>query len=92
VREYWIAAVPVTWHVVPNERNAIEHESFDPDRTTFRTIVYRAYTRDFEKLLSEPPGGRGIQGPLIRARVGDTILVHFRNLDSVFDAYRVTPS
>ena len=24
VRRYWIAAVPVTWHVVPNERDAVD--------------------------------------------------------------------
>ena len=30
-------------------------------------------------------GNRGIQGPLIHARVGDTILVHFRNLDTTFN-------
>ena len=37
VREYWVAAVPVDWHVVPNERNAIEGEMFHADETTFRT-------------------------------------------------------
>ena len=26
VVEYWIAAVPVTWHVVPNERDAMMGE------------------------------------------------------------------
>ena len=29
------------------------------------------------------PGNEGIQGPLLRARVGDTLLVHFRNLDTL---------
>ena len=41
VREYWVAAVPVTWNVVPNGRNAIEGETFTPDKTVFRTVVYR---------------------------------------------------
>ena len=82
VREYWIAAVPVTWNVVPNGRNAIEGETFTPDKTVFRTVVYRQYTKDFAK-PSATRRDEGIQGPLIRARVGDTMLVHFRNLDTL---------
>jgi FtsP/CotA-like multicopper oxidase with cupredoxin domain len=83
VREYWVAAVPVTWNVVPNERNAIEGESFTPDKTVFRTVVYRQYTKDFAKPISNEAGDQGIQGPLLRARVGDTLLVHFQNLDTL---------
>src|SRR4029079_18804029 len=47
IREYWVAAVPVTWNVVPNGRNAIEGESFTPDKTVFKTVVYRQFTKDF---------------------------------------------
>jgi FtsP/CotA-like multicopper oxidase with cupredoxin domain len=83
VREYWIAAVPVRWNVVPNERNAIEGETFTPDKTVFRTVVYRQYTKDFAKPVANVTGDEGIQGPLIRARVGETLLVHFRNLDTL---------
>jgi manganese oxidase len=85
VREYWVAAVPVVWNVVPNERNAIEGDRFDPSQTTFQTIVYRRYTKDWAKLVPNEPGDRGIQGPLLHARVGDTILVHFKNLDTAFN-------
>ena len=85
VVEVWVAAVPVNWNVVPNEHDAIEHEEFTPAETTFRTVVYRQYTKDFAKPIPNAPGNRGIQGPLIRARVGDTILVHFRNLDTAFN-------
>jgi manganese oxidase len=85
VREYWVAAIPVTWHVVPNGRNAIEGDRFPPERTTFQTIVYREFTPDFAREVPNAAGDRGIQGPLLHARVGDTILVHFRNLDSVFN-------
>jgi len=83
VREYWVAAVPVTWNVVPNGRNAIEGETFTRDKTVFRTVVYRQYTKDFARAVGKQPGNVGIQGPLVRARVGDTILVHFRNLDTL---------
>jgi manganese oxidase len=85
--EYWIAAVPTTWNVVPNERDAIEGKTFLPEETTFDTVVYKAYTRDWQQPLpdrSDVTGDNdGIPGPLIRARVGDTVLVHFKNLDTL---------
>jgi manganese oxidase len=89
VREYWIAAVPSRWNVVPNGRNAIEKETVPADEASFTTILYRRYTRDWGKPL---PNARdvagdndGIPGPLIQARVGDTVLVHFKNLDNEFE-------
>jgi len=84
-REYWIAAVPVTWHVAPNERDAIVGEDLDPKKTTFQTVVYRQFTKDWGKQIPNEEGDRGIQGPLIHAQVGDTILIHFENLDTVFN-------
>jgi FtsP/CotA-like multicopper oxidase with cupredoxin domain len=85
VAEYWIAAVPVVWHVVPNERDAIGGQTFEPSKTTMQTIVYRRFTKNFGKMIPNGPDNRGIQGPLIRAEVGDTILVHFENLDTVLN-------
>jgi FtsP/CotA-like multicopper oxidase with cupredoxin domain len=82
VVEYWIAAIPTTWNVAPNERDAIAHVSFDSSQTTFRTVVYRQYTKDWARPVPGPPG---LQGPLLHARVGDTILVHFENLDDEFN-------
>jgi FtsP/CotA-like multicopper oxidase with cupredoxin domain len=82
VVEYWIAAVPVTWNVVPNGRDAIDHVTYTPVQTTFRTVVYKAFTPNWANPI---PGQGGIPGPLIRAQVGDTILVHFENLDSEFN-------
>ena len=78
-----MAAVPVTWNVVPNERNAIEGERFTPAQTVFRTVAYRQYTKDFAKQLPNGPANPGLQGPLLHARVGDRIVVHFQNLDTV---------
>ena len=89
VHEYWIAAVPVTWNVVPNGRNAIEHERFSRAETTFTAIVYKRYTRDWVKQIPNQSGpsadNDGIPGPLIKARVGDRIIVHFKNLDNEFE-------
>jgi FtsP/CotA-like multicopper oxidase with cupredoxin domain len=89
VREYWVAAVPVTWNVVPNGRDAIMNQTFPPSATVFPTVVYRRYTAGWKRALpnatrSSQPGGF-IPGPLLHARVGDRILVHFKNLDTVFE-------
>ena len=89
VREYWIAAVPMRWNVVPNGRNAIEGATFDKSETTFTTVVYRRYTPKWEKAVPNQPGpaadNDGIPGPLLHARVGDRIVVHFKNLDNEFE-------
>ena len=69
-RHVWIAAVPTIWNVVPNERNAIEGERYTADKTTFRTVVYKQFTRDWKRPLR---GQERIPGPLIKARVGDTV-------------------
>jgi manganese oxidase len=89
VREYWIGAVPVRWNVVPNGRNAIEKERFDKSETTMTTIVYKRFTPDWGRPMTDQPGpsadNDGIPGPLIRARVGDRIVVHFKNMDNEFE-------
>jgi manganese oxidase len=88
VREYWIAATPApTWNIVPNQRDAITGTAFEPSRTLFPTVVYRRYTRGWRRPLRNVPAGSSnqdlIPGPLIRARVGDRILVHFANRDTL---------
>jgi FtsP/CotA-like multicopper oxidase with cupredoxin domain len=89
VREYWVGAVPLRWNVVPNGRNAVEGERFPRSDTTFTTIVYRRYTRDWGRMIPNQPGASadndGIPGPMLRGRVGDTIIVHFKNLDNEFE-------
>jgi manganese oxidase len=79
--------VPLTWNVVPNERDAIEGKTFQPEETTFETVVYKAYSRGWHEQLPDRADitgdNDGIPGPLIRARVGDTVLIHFKNLDTL---------
>jgi manganese oxidase len=89
VHRYWIAAVPVTWNVVPNGHDAIMGDSFPTSETVFPTIVYRRYTRGWKRPLpnatrSSQPNS-AIPGPLLHARVGDRIVVHFKNMDTVFE-------
>jgi FtsP/CotA-like multicopper oxidase with cupredoxin domain len=87
VRRYWVAAEPVTWNVVPNGHDAIMHQDFPTSQTVFPTIAYRRYTPGWKRRLPNASGpsqpNTSIPGPLLRARVGDRILVHFKNMDTV---------
>jgi FtsP/CotA-like multicopper oxidase with cupredoxin domain len=76
---YWVAAVPRTWDIAPNGRDAINHTPVDTLKSHISTTVYQRFTKGFGKRL--PNDSSGLAGPLIRAEVGDTIKVHFRNLD-----------
>jgi FtsP/CotA-like multicopper oxidase with cupredoxin domain len=88
VRQYWVAAVPTTWNLIPNERDAIMGTTYQPAQTVLPTVVYRRYTRGWRSPVPNAPAGSSnqnlIPGPLLRARVGDTILVHFKNSDTLF--------
>jgi FtsP/CotA-like multicopper oxidase with cupredoxin domain len=85
-REYWVAATPLTWNAVPNGHDPIHGTAMDPADTIFPTVVYRRYTRNFRRPAVTPldraAGAGRIPGPLLRGRVGDRILVHFKNLDT----------
>jgi FtsP/CotA-like multicopper oxidase with cupredoxin domain len=80
-RHVWVAAVPTTWNAVPNARDAIHGTRYASAETTFPTVVYRRYGKGWRK----PLGGQGVAGPLIRARVGDELRIHFKNLDTLHD-------
>jgi manganese oxidase len=88
VRQYWVAAADVTWNQVPNGHDAIMGTAYTPSETVFPTVVYRRYSRGWKHTIRNAPAGTSnqdlIPGPLIHARVGDTILVHFKNLDFAF--------
>jgi FtsP/CotA-like multicopper oxidase with cupredoxin domain len=80
--------VPTVWNLAPNERNAIEGMMFEPSQTVFPTVVYRRFTRGWRRPLRNNPRGSSnqdlIPGPLLQARVGDRIVVHFKNEDTTF--------
>jgi hephaestin len=92
-RTYFIAADPVSWDYVPGARDEIAGVPYadtaffakgKPQRvsTIYKKILYREYTDStFRTLKPRPPEWRhlGFLGPLIRATVGDTIRVVFRN-------------
>ncbi|HEU4565302.1 MAG TPA: multicopper oxidase domain-containing protein, partial [Gemmatimonadaceae bacterium] len=93
-RIYYIAADLVQWDYAPSGRNLItgapfgeEEEIFtEPDEgrigRVYTKALYREYTdASFATLKPIPPAWShlGMLGPLIRAQVGDTIKVVFKN-------------
>ena len=93
LRTYYIAADEVLWDYAPRGRNLTgvpvpEHESAEaPVSTVFLKAVYREYTdASFQTLAPRAPEWEhlGILGPLIRAEVGDTIKVVFKNNTHIF--------
>jgi len=88
IRTYYIAADEVRWNYMPSmpvfvlgEDSEIEHVSA-PLSNIYLKAVYREYTdATFTTLKPRPPdlAYLGILGPLIRAEVGDTVKVVFKN-------------
>jgi hypothetical protein len=37
--EYWVAAVPLTWNIVPNSHDAIMGMHVEPAQSVVRTVV-----------------------------------------------------
>jgi FtsP/CotA-like multicopper oxidase with cupredoxin domain len=83
--DYWVAAVPTIWNVAPNGHDAIMGTPVDPADVILPTVVYRRFTASWRKPLPNAPAssadGLDIPGPLLHARVGDRLRVHFKNED-----------
>jgi FtsP/CotA-like multicopper oxidase with cupredoxin domain len=94
VRTYYIAADEVEWDYAPGGVNKMMGMKFDgyskifvergPHRigSIYRKALYREYTDEtFAHLKPRPPEweSSGILGPILRAEVGDTIRVVFKN-------------
>src|SRR5262245_42229665 len=91
-RTYYIAADEVRWNYAPRGRHLTGAPIAEPDEaiatpTQFLKAIYREYTDGAFKTLKPRPSEwehLGILGPLIRAEVGDTITVVFRNQTNTF--------
>lgn len=94
IRRYYIAADEVVWDYAPAGRNLITNREFDAaargfvaagkDRigSRYQKALYREYTDGTFTTLKRRDARwehLGMLGPLVRATVGDTIEVHFRN-------------
>jgi FtsP/CotA-like multicopper oxidase with cupredoxin domain len=89
VREYWVATVPApAWNMAPNERDAMMGTALSPSQTVFPTVVYRRYSPHWRSVLPNAPKGSSnqdlIPGPLLKARAGDRLSVHFKNMDTLY--------
>ena len=72
--------------MIPNGRDAITGMTYDASQTVFPTVVYRRFTKGWKKPLRNSPEHQDyIPGPLLHARVGDKLEIHFKNEDTVFN-------
>jgi hypothetical protein len=97
-RTYYVAADEVVWDYAPAGKNLITGEAFDETANVFvesgpgrigskyLKCLYRGYTdASFTKRtkVASADAYQGFLGPVIRAEVGDTIKVVFRNTCSI---------
>jgi len=93
-RVYFIAADEITWDYAPSGKNEVTGQAFDVVEQRFVSAgqgyvgrmslkaQYREYTDSTFATLKPRPAAwahLGLLGPLLRAEVGDTIRVVFRN-------------
>jgi FtsP/CotA-like multicopper oxidase with cupredoxin domain len=87
VRDVWVAAVPSSWNIAPNGHDAIMGMPVSPADSIFPTVVYQRFTphwrRPLQNAARSSSDGLSIPGPLIRARVGDRLRIHFKNMDTL---------
>jgi FtsP/CotA-like multicopper oxidase with cupredoxin domain len=85
--DYWVAAVPTSWSIVPNGHDAIMGTTIPVEDSVLPTVVYRRFTPHWRRPLANASrsssDGLLIPGPLLRARVGDRLRIHFKNLDTL---------
>ncbi|CAH2220387.1 coagulation factor V [Pelobates cultripes] len=71
VREHYVAAVFADWNY-QNQQN--QSSNF-----IYKKLIYREYEAGFKREKTVPAFS-GILGPTLRAEVGDTLKIHFKNL------------
>ena len=104
IRTYYIAAVETEWNYVPANIDLMTGKPFEGETkiwtergrdrigNVYRKAIYREYTDETfntEKKRAKEWEHLGIMGPLIRAEVGDTIVIYFRN--STTEPYSMHP-
>ena len=86
--DYWVAAVPTSWNIAPNGRDAIMGTADRPRRRDLpdgRLPPLHAALgqRRWPNAPRASADGLLIPGPLIHARVGDRLRIHFKNMDTL---------
>ncbi|XP_042313402.1 coagulation factor V [Sceloporus undulatus] len=76
IREHYIAAHVASWNYSSLPKDPARLSDSEP---LFKKIIYTEYEADFKK---EKPRSdlSGLMGPTLRAEVGDTLIIHFKNL------------
>jgi len=81
-RHYYLAAEAVEWDFAPSGQDLV-HGGPIPDpwagNTKWNKVRYIEYTDASFSVKKPQPEWLGVLGPIIRAEVGDTIMVHFLN-------------
>jgi FtsP/CotA-like multicopper oxidase with cupredoxin domain len=81
-RHYYVQAEDVVWDFAPTNQNLV-HGGLIPDPWTnshvFPKVRYIEYTDPSFATRKPQPNWLGVLGPIIRAEVGDKVVVHFRN-------------
>ena len=83
VREYYIAAEQIEWDYAPSGLELMHGEDIPYPWGLHRhwpKTRFVEYTDGSFSRRKPQPEWLGILGPIIRAEVGDSVLVHFRNL------------
>jgi manganese oxidase len=80
-RHYFIAAEDGSWNYAPSGRDLTHGRALPRlySQTTWNKTRYIEYTDNTFSVRKPQPEWLGILGPIIRAEVGDTVLVHFLN-------------
>ncbi len=87
VREYWLQAEPYEADAVPSGRDGFRDVAITGSGR-YVGLRYRAFRPNWSAPLPaslDIGANAGVPGPILRAEVGDEIVVHFRNAD---DHYR----
>ncbi|MGC2405075.1 MAG: multicopper oxidase domain-containing protein [Candidatus Cybelea sp.] len=89
-RTYYIAADEAVWNYAPSGTNELTGARLKPNKSqlgyAYRKILYHGYTdATFRTLETRNTDQRymGLLGPLVRAVVGDSVVVVFRNNSSL---------
>jgi FtsP/CotA-like multicopper oxidase with cupredoxin domain len=81
-RHYYVQAEDVVWDFAPTNRNLVHGGPIPAPWTNshdFEKTRYIEYTDGSFRHRKPQPQWLGVLGPIIRAEVGDTVIVHFRN-------------
>ncbi|XP_053246201.1 ceruloplasmin isoform X1 [Podarcis raffonei] len=92
-REYYIGITETDWNYAPGTKNIISGNPFSedeqaavflqqgPDRigSTYKKAVYMQFTdNSYSHIIAKPPW-LGFLGPILKAEVGDTLIIHVKN-------------